>query len=241
MRNVLFILLLCCNIIVAQKNGKITYTAYFAKSKATPELRKQDLMTYQELLDEEMMAKMLTFHLDFNENESLFYLASNSISEDENQETKKYVIGLFYGFDQMYINKTRDELVEQMYYTSGTLLKVRKASLIDWQLTSESKMISGYKCYKATYTYVQKWKGREFPWEVVAWYTPEIPLQYGPIRYSGLPGLILEISEDNRGFVVDEIVFTDEEVTIDMPTEGEVMTEEELERRHQREKFQLKF
>lgn len=240
MKYILFILILSFNTISAQKNGIVTYTAYFAKSKATPELRKQDLMDYQEILDEEMMAKMLTFNLDFNENESLFYLANSLISEHEDQDTKDYVVGLFYGYDYMYINKTKDELVEQMYYAFGTLLKIRKASLIEWDLTSETKMISGYKCYRATYTYLQKWRGREFPWEVVAWYTPEIPLQYGPIRYSGLPGLILELSEDNRGFVVDKIVFSDKDVKIKKPDKGEILTEEEIDRRHQKAKDQLK-
>lgn len=240
MKIIVFFLLLSFNFIAAQKNGRVTYTAYFAKSEATPELKKQDLMGYQDLLDEEMMAKMLTFNLDFNENESLFYLANSLISELEDQARKDYVTGLFYGYDFMYINKHEDLLVEQLYYAFGTLLKERKASLVKWNLTTETKTISGYKCYKATYTYIQKWKGREFPWEVVAWYTPEIPLQYGPIRYSGLPGLILELSEDNRGFIADKINFSDTEVKIKKPNKGEVLTEEEIDRRHQVAKDQLK-
>lgn len=241
MKIILFLILFCSfNLIVAQKNGKITYKAYFAKSEATEELRNKNIMSYQEILDEEMMAEMLTFNLDFNEYESLFYLSKSLISEHEDQERKKYVIGLFYGYDNIYINKTEDILIEQLYYAFGTLLKLKKASFINWKLTSETKEISGYKCYKATYTYIQKWRGREFPWEVIAWYSPEIPLQYGPIRYSGLPGLILELSESNRGFIVDKISFSKEKVEIKKPNKGELLTEEEINRRHKKAKEQLR-
>ncbi len=33
--------------------------------------------------------------------------------------------------------------------------------------------------------------------EVVAWFTPEIPVSSGPSWYQGLPGLILEVSDDD--------------------------------------------
>ena len=36
---------------------------------------------------------------------------------------------------------------------------------------------------------------------VVAWFTPEIPIATGPSWYGGLPGLILEIVEKNNCFM----------------------------------------
>jgi len=239
MKQFLFVLFFGYGILCAQNNGRISYKAFFAKSEATEELKEKNRLQYQERLDEEMMAKMLTFNLDFNENESLFYLSNSLISEFENQDTKKYVTGLFYGFDEIYINKSENKLIEQLYYAFGTILRITKASFVVWNLTKETKDISGYKCYKATYTYIQKWKGKEFPWEITAWYSPELNLQYGPIRYSGLPGLILELTEDNRGFVVDKIEFYKEPIKIKKPNKGEVLTEEEIDRRHKKAKEQL--
>lgn len=240
-KNTLFILFFSFfyTVSIAQKNGRITYKAYFAESEATEELRNNNITYYQELLDEEMMAKMLTFNLDFNENESIFYLSQSLISEHEDQNRKKYVTGLFYGYDKIYVNKKKDKLTEQLYYPFGTLLKFKKASFIEWKLTKETKDISGYKCYKATYTYIQKWRGKEFPWEVIAWYSPEIPIQYGPIRYSGLPGLILELKEDKRGFVVDKINFYKDAVNIKEPNKGKVLTDKEIVKRQKKVKRQL--
>ena len=53
-----------------------------------------------------------------------------------------------------------------------------------WNISDEMKDIEGFLCQKATTEY----KGRE--WTV--WFTPEIPVDGGLWKFSGLPGLILE-------------------------------------------------
>ncbi|WP_445712221.1 GLPGLI family protein [Flavobacterium sp.] len=226
----LFILLLSL-ISFSQKNGYVTYKSFYATTQATEELKERNRVQYQEALDEEMMAKMLRFKLEFNTDESLFYLSESLISDYESISTKNYVTGAFYGYDKFYTNRKKDSLVEQLYYSFAILLKKKKASFINWTLTSESKDINGYLCYKATYTYIQKWKGREFPWPVVAWYCPAIPIPIGPTRYSGLPGLILELHEDKRGFVVEKIEFTDIPVKIKIPVDGEEINDDEIKKR----------
>lgn len=59
----------------------------------------------------------------------------------------------------------------------------------DWNISDESKEILGYQCFKATADY----RGRRW----TAWFAPEIPIQDGPWKLCGLPGLILEAG-DNR-------------------------------------------
>lgn len=232
MNKIIVILLLLINQpTFSQTKGRVTYKSYFSESIATEELKEKNRIEYQEALDEEMMAKMLFFNLDFNKEESLFYLSSNLISDYENQNRKKYIIGLFYGLDEFYINRETDSLIEQQEYSFGIILKKKRASFIEWKLTNEEKQINGYKCLKATYTYIQKWKGREFPWKVEAWYCPEIPVSLGPIRYSGLPGLILQLHEKNCGFIVDKIEFDINEIKIKKPNKGEVISDEEIKKR----------
>lgn len=55
----------------------------------------------------------------------------------------------------------------------------------NWKIESERKKILGFNCQKATIYF----GGRN--WE--AWYSTEIPFQDGPYKFSGLPGLIMEI------------------------------------------------
>jgi len=62
----------------------------------------------------------------------------------------------------------------------------------EWTLTEDEKKISGYNCIKA-YTY---FRGRNY----TAWFTYDIPVSFGPWKFSGLPGLILEIYDDEKKF-----------------------------------------
>lgn len=64
--------------------------------------------------------------------------------------------------------------------------------------------------------------------EVVAWYTPQIPVNQGPDDYWGLPGLILEINADRTTILCTKIVLnpTTKE-TIEKPKKGSVVTQAE--------------
>lgn len=61
-----------------------------------------------------------------------------------------------------------------------------------WELKNEKKEILTYECYKAT----TRFRGRNY----IAWYTNAIPISDGPYKFSGLPGLILELYDDNENF-----------------------------------------
>ncbi len=60
---------------------------------------------------------------------------------------------------------------------------------IDWDLAEDTKTILGYDCQMAT----GELHGRR--WTV--WFTPEVPVMNGPWKFSGLPGLILEATDDS--------------------------------------------
>ena len=62
---------------------------------------------------------------------------------------------------------------------------------ITWNLQPGTEEICSHKCQKATTSF----RGRKW----TAWYTPEIPIDNGPWKFGGLPGLILKVeSEDNE-------------------------------------------
>lgn len=67
---------------------------------------------------------------------------------------------------------------------------VEKEGKPEWNLESERKTILGYSCQKAT----TKLRGREW----VAWFTNEVPIQDGPWKLWGLPGLILEAHDSQN-------------------------------------------
>lgn len=66
---------------------------------------------------------------------------------------------------------------------------------IEWKLVEETKKINDWLCRKATTTF----RGRTY----TAWYCQDLPFSYGPWKLSGLPGLILEASDERK-----EVLFT---------------------------------
>ena len=62
----------------------------------------------------------------------------------------------------------------------------------DWKLVNETQTINTFSCKKATLRY----KGRDW----IAWYTPEIPLPYGPYKFTGLPGLVIKMESEDGEF-----------------------------------------
>ncbi|HLV15042.1 MAG TPA: GLPGLI family protein [Xanthomarina sp.] len=95
--------------------------------------------------------------------------------------------------------------------TFGYLVVEKKSKIIDdlnikWQLLSEKKVIDDIECYKATTNF----RGRK--WE--AWYAPSLPYPAGPYKFGGLPGLIINLSDETKkyNFAVTKIEFLKEEL-----------------------------
>lgn len=64
--------------------------------------------------------------------------------------------------------------------------------------------------------------------EVIAWYTPEIPVSQGPESYYGLPGLILEVSAGKTIILCSKVIMNvKDKKEIKAPTNGKVVTQKE--------------
>lgn len=76
-----------------------------------------------------------------------------------------------------------------------TIYKVKEMKpKFNWVLDStNSKMINKYLCQKATTTF----RGRNYE----AWYSSELAINSGPWKFNGLPGLILELKDENGFFI----------------------------------------
>jgi GLPGLI family protein len=94
---------------------------------------------------------------------------------------------------EIYLSSEND-LVTMNTITNDAKRHVVNDSTIsfEWKLyPKDEKLISGYKCYKAGLT----WRGRNY----TAYYTPEIPLPFGPFKFKGLPGLIISLETSSHG------------------------------------------
>lgn len=82
-------------------------------------------------------------------------------------------------------NKNYD-LIDADYYTYKT------ADLLRWQILPETKAVGPYTAQKATADF----HGRSW----TAWFAKDIPFNEGPYKFNGLPGLIVELSDDDGNF-----------------------------------------
>lgn len=191
-----------------------------------------------------------TYILTFNKEESVFKEDEkiDAVSGATDSWGKNFTPG------EQYKNiKTKALLQKQEFYGKQFLVKDKLLS-IDWQMSTETKQIGKYMCFKATASvpsselswYDFSWDSlranttakksdsiKEEPIEVkmtnvVAWYSPQIPLSQGPLEYWGLPGLILEVNVGNTTMLCSKIVMNPgEKDKIKAPDKGKIVTKTE--------------
>ena len=69
---------------------------------------------------------------------------------------------------------------------------IEEMPLQSWKIEEDTMNIIGYPCQKA----ICKWRGREY----VAWFTIDIPVNDGPYKFCGLPGLIMKVEDSEQLF-----------------------------------------
>ena len=148
-----------------------------------------------------------------------------------------------------YINaKNKTSSIEDEIFGKEFLI-VEPIEKPNWELVDESKKIGDYTCFKAKLLIPvsdkQKKKYEEFlkkeaiksslfkmeePKEkmITAWYTPEIPVSFGPNNYWGLPGLILEINEPELIILCSKVVLNTKGGAIKIPNKGKKVSQKEF-------------
>lgn len=168
------------------KNGIITYGV--VKSE-TEKFSDNEFLNKSEREASEI-AKLLTATLSFNKKEASFFL--NDIVLPANKDLGLYTTLLDI---QNKIYENRENKIFRKYVSNSRIGDVVKKDTLqyDWAITNETKEINGYTCYKATTLRYGDGGVMDAKYAINAWFTPKIPVPYGPNGYGKLPGLILEL------------------------------------------------
>lgn len=243
LKNSLFLLLLFINFIQAQEfQGRAIYISKQFNNVVfdTKSMSDEKVKALNEKINK-MFEK--TFVLNFNKAESIYQQeqklketgsrGSTFASELEgelykNNQTKKYL--------------KAEEFANKNYIISDVLKNY------NWDLTQESKKIGGYTCYKAiSITKVTKKELQEYEVEkvkqsknktsffnlekpkdkiITVWYNPEIPVSHGPNQYWGLPGLIMEVFENNLIILCSKVILNPKDKkSIKAPKNGKIISQ----------------
>lgn len=135
------------------------------------------------------LANKLILTLNFNKNESYFYV--NPLLSSDGDLSSFEVLNIHKG---IYCNSkdSKYRILKSSEVIGDYRMDYEKKS--DWILSNDTKIIDGYLCFKATsYFYNENGWVDNPKFNITAWYTTKIPVPYGPNGYHGLPGLILEV------------------------------------------------
>ena len=186
-----------------------------------------------------------TFVLTFDKNSSVYKEEKklNAPVAMPKSGVNVMVMGSGGGNDIVYKNTKENRFVNKTEIMGKLFLIKDKLPKYDWVLSSETKSIGVYTCYKATYTRqeertsmsVEDGKVTEKKEKVdvvtTAWYTPQIPVSNGPGDYNGLPGLILEIKEGGQTIICSEIVLNPtDKIVIEEPKKGKKVSQKQYEK-----------
>jgi len=227
-KNSLFLVCLLFSLLVwSQKSmqGKVVYTISMnpiSNKLVDSILKKQKTRKHIEPYIRKMLqnSKDVKGVLLFSNVESLYVVEDKM----KNEGTAMNLTYLAAGAKSKYYSNSK----EKDYFKKievGEVLRVENLPL-KWKITQETKMMGSYQCFKA----VAKQKVREDkPTRMVeAWFTPMVPVNFGPKEYFGLPGLILEVSYDQFFIKATSITLNPkEEIKIEKPNKGKRMTEKE--------------
>ena len=198
----------------------------------------KDMTPDMQKMIEERMKKMFekTFILNFDKSASIYKEEEKLDAPGQGGGGMRMMASMTGGGGTFYKNvKNKSYTVDKDFMGKEFLVKDSLPNL-KWKMESETRVIGGYNCFKATAVRAAsktdfrnlrpkkeetlKTKAAEptkktsfmdemdMPKETVitAWYTPEIPVNQGPENYWGLPGLILEVNDGKTVILCSKVV-----------------------------------
>ena len=169
------------------------------------------------------------FELSFNKNQSSFKLINKLNSTDQKEDYLEKVSRLaFTSNSQIFVDKNKKTVLND---DNEGMLFTEKFDTEKWQILNDTRKIDNYDCYKAIFKeeFLTR-NGEKTSREIVAWFAPSLPYSYGPKKFYGLPGLILELTEKNTTYLATKIELFEKEFVISFP-KGKTITKEEYDKK----------
>jgi GLPGLI family protein len=202
-------------------SGEIIYTISFDKEKFKKEYQKKGFKKdngYYNTLDNSEKVEASLF---FTNTES-FYEARFLARNVSKRNVTQIKAG---GENKFYTNSSMKETLEQNCGSLGECFII-KEKFMEWELTQKLKIINGKTCYLA----IGKEKFNDKEYDVFAWYDPSININFGPKKYAGLPGLIVELQEGMFFFKVKKIILNKKTFQINKPAKGKLISKEKFDK-----------
>ena len=216
MKKLLLTIFITISISVLSQNQRFYYKYQFQTDSTDVETKREELMTLDILekssryYSENVYLNDSVMNAEFKRRES-----TNDISAPINMSSKHR------GVIRYKILKTYPDFsVTSLMNLNMQDYQVNDTRKLKWKILSEKEKIGEWNTQKAT----TEFAGRKW----TAWFSEEIPIQDGPYKFHGLPGLIIKMEDASKTHVMQleavkknvllrdyNVGFVDQEVKID--------------------------
>ena len=223
MKKLIICLLATCSslYLLAQTEGKIVYqeSIKFELDFEGLDESMREMIPESQSVDRELL---------FSETESLYQnkkgeaMEGVDLASDDGSMQIKIVVDNTE--DILYKSFASSEKVHQRGLMGKSFVVKDQLAKHKWKITTEKVKYLDYECQKAVIENEDDF--------IVAWFTPQIPLQIGPAGLHGLPGAILmaNYNDGEREIKAQEVDFyTLAKNDIQIPKDGKKVNEEEFE------------
>lgn len=217
----LFALLLSINLLAQQTEGTIhfTETIRFEVDLPAGQEHLKDLIP-----SSQSHAKVLYFTAD----KSLYRDSDtddgateiNQVDENQNIQIQ---IETGSSDNRLLKDFVKEQIIDQREFLGKKFLIEGDLAKMGWKITGEQKDLLGFACQKAILA--------DSSQNIVAWFTPQIPIPNGPDMFGNLPGMILELENGEQTILATKVAF--EKISSDLletPKKGKKVSQEEFQK-----------
>lgn len=132
------------------------------------------------------------YHLDITGDEVLYYSRDYFTADSLIKNNIPFPADLKLSTSTILKHKKGISTFNEYDLLESTVLDLQTKDVQIWTLTNEKKQLDNLTLQKATTT----WGARNW----IAWFAKDIPFQEGPYKFHGLPGMIVEVSDDQNNY-----------------------------------------
>lgn len=190
-------------VMFSEMNAQTVKVTYREEMKVAEVLQQINDPQIAAAVEKQLKAKTKTMELLYSKGESIY--RQEATASDNSSAVYKNM--------QKRICLSKESIIDRPFLIRDDFTAPK------WEFINESMEICGLKCQKAIDST-----------GVTAWYCPEIPINDGPYRYFGLPGLILKIENKGKIFTAENVQTKDVETSEIKPLRGKAISREEFEK-----------
>lgn len=160
--------------------------------------KKMAAVDYLSQQSRERIAYMWGKRSEWKEYTTLYFSPTVSRYEESEERAEADDMGYSWRREPLSLRRDFDKGSLSDYITMASKTYWVEDTLVPqyWKIHNDLKEVAGHVCMKAT------WEDTLKKQKVVAWFAQDIPLQAGPERFCGLPGLILEADLNDGALLI---------------------------------------